>query len=169
MLEGLERRELVHADISSTNVFVPALNPPSIELIDVEDMYHPKFVEIEFKPDGSPGYQHPRNVGKGCWNRFGDRFAASILLAEMLAWHDPEVRARNADASLFAQEELCSLGFKFDLVRAAVARQSPTAARLFDRAWASNGLTDCPTLAEWKRAVDWRPRPHLPLLTPRST
>ena len=155
VLAGLERRKLVHADISSTNVFVARLKPvPDIQLIDVEDMYHPDFVDIPFPPDGSPGYQHPRNVGKSYWNPFGDRFAASVLLAEMLAWHDPAVRARKADVSLFAQEEMCRSGGKFDLVRGAVAAQSIVAAQLFEQAWRSSDLKGCPPLAQWKGALD---------------
>jgi hypothetical protein len=155
VLAGLEQRKLVHADISSSNVIIQGqFSDPCIELIDVEDMYHPSLkVDVPFPPDGSPGYSHPHNKGKGCRNAFGDRFAGAILLTEMLAWYDPKVRALVEDISLFTDEELGRPGAKYDVVSQAVARCSNQLAPLLDRAWKSSSLKECPTLQEWRNAV----------------
>jgi serine/threonine protein kinase len=155
VLSGLEQRKLVHADISSSNVIIQGrFSDPHIELIDVEDMYHPSLtVDMPFPPDGSPGYSHPRNKGKGCRNPYGDRFAGAILLTEMLTWHDSRVRDQVEDVSLFTDEELGGRSKKYDLVRGALARQSAELALLLDRAWHSNSLKECPTVGEWQAAV----------------
>jgi endogenous inhibitor of DNA gyrase (YacG/DUF329 family) len=154
ILAGLERHDLAHADLSAGNVIVTRLAPsPAIELIDVEDMFHPTFKTPTHVPDGTPGYGHPANRGKGCFNPYGDRFAGAILLVEMLTWHDPEIRASAADLSLFEQAELCQPTAKYRMVRNTVAMHSNSAAALLDRAWHSSGLSECPTLADWNKAL----------------
>lgn len=153
ILAGLEAELLVHADLSSSNVFVQLGSAPSIELIDVEDMYHPAFIDVSAPPDGTPGYAHPANAGKGCWNPYGDRFAGAILLTEMLTWHQKSIREASSADSLFSPEELCHPGAKFTAVHMALRAHSPTLARLFTRAWESAGLQDCPTMSEWHAAL----------------
>jgi serine/threonine protein kinase len=154
ILALLEARGLVHADISSSNVFVTnAESGPTVELIDVEDMYHDSFSPLPYIPDGSPGYAHPRNQGRGCRNRHGDRFAGAILLTEMLTWHDPAVRQSTADISVFEQVELCRSGPKYDLVRGVLQTHSDEVATLFERVWDSLGPSGCPRLAEWATAM----------------
>jgi hypothetical protein len=154
VLASLENEDLVHTDISSGNVIVTQLGAtPWVELIDVEDMFGPGFKTPQHVPDGTPGYAHPHNTGRGCWNRYGDRFAGAILLVEMLIWHDADVRAATGDGSLFEQDELCRHSDKFQLVRRVVRSHSDTAAALLDRVWTSDGLSDCPTLAQWDGAL----------------
>ncbi|WP_394613592.1 hypothetical protein JNUCC0626_27140 [Lentzea sp. JNUCC 0626] len=154
VLAALESDEYVHADISSSNVFVQNLDGwPRIELIDVEDMYHPAFVEVRSPPDGTAGYAHPKNVGLGCRNPYGDRFAGGVLLTEMVVWQHPELRAAAMSDSLFAPRELCRPGAKFDAVAAALDGQAPQLGALFRRLWWSSGLDTCPTLQEWKSAL----------------
>jgi len=155
ILAGLERRQLVHADISSSNVVIANLSGrPKIELIDVEDMYHPSLAyDVPFPPDGSPGYGHPRNKGNGCRNPYGDRFAGAILLAEMLAWRDPRIRGMVHDVSLFADSELGRNNAKYRHVRTVLASYSEAVAALFDRAWHSPSLKACPSMSQWKSAV----------------
>ena len=154
ILAGLETWQLAHADISSTNVFIANLGPrPAVELIDVEDMYHPSFIDVPHVPDGTDGYGHPGNTGKGCRNPFGDRFAGSVLLAEMLTWHQRAIREMAEEESLFAKAELCRQGEKYLAVRDALEAHSPSVAALFERAWTSRGLRGCPSLADWKSAM----------------
>jgi serine/threonine protein kinase len=154
ILAQMEARGLVHADISSSNVLVTnAASGPTVELIDVEDMYHESFGPLPYMPDGSPGYAHPRNQGRGCRNRFGDRFAGAILLTEMLTWHEPEVREATADISVFEPTELCHGGPKFTRVRAALQAHSARLATLLERAWDSPGPSSCPRLGEWAEAI----------------
>jgi hypothetical protein len=154
ILAGLEERQLVHADISSSNVFIDAVGQrPRIELIDVEDMFHPNFIDVPDPPDGTPGYRHPRNEGQGCRNPHGDRFAASILLAEMLTWHQSAIRTMADEESVFRQNELCRDTRKFTVMRDALTAHSKAAADLFEQAWRSYGLSGCPTLAQWRSAL----------------
>ena len=116
-------------------------------------MFHPEFKTPKDVPDGTAGYGHPRNAGKGCWNRNGDRFAGSILLVEMLTWHQQAVRDAAADVSLFEPDELCRPSVKYRQVRDAVAAHSSRAAELFTQAWESDGLSTCPSMADWQRAL----------------
>ena len=154
ILAGLEARRLVHADVSSTNVFIANAGPqPTVELIDVEDMYHPSFVDVPNVPDGTPGYIHPANQGLGCRTPAGDRFASAVLLAEMTVWHQTAVRASRSGDSFFDSRELCRPGPKYRLVREALAAHSPAAAALFAQAWNSDELTGCPKLANWRDAL----------------
>lgn len=154
LLATMEARGLVHADISSTNVLITAsVGGPAVELIDVEDMYHDSFGSLPYVPDGSPGYAHPGNRGRGCRNRYGDRFAAAILLTELLVWHDQVIRESAGDISVFDQGELGRDGSKHDRVRELLRRRSTQIAALFDRAWGSPGPSECPRLAEWGEAV----------------
>jgi hypothetical protein len=154
ILAGLEARQLVHADISSSNVFIGHLDQqPMIELVDVEDMYHPSFADVPHVPDGTDGYGHPANVGKGCRNPFGDRFAGSILLVEMLSWYLPEIRDVAEEESLFGRTELCRDGSKFSAARNALQVYSPAVVGLFEQAWRSNALSECPRLADWQAVL----------------
>lgn len=155
VLAALEDRGLAHADVSSTNLIITNTDAgPGIELIDVEDMYHESLGSLPYVPDGSPGYAHPRNQGRGCRNRFGDRFAGGILLAEMLVWPEPAVRACAADVSVFEPDELCHGGPKFTLVRDLLQARSAEVARLFERIWDSPGQSGCPRLTEWASAIE---------------
>jgi hypothetical protein len=108
---------------------------------------------LPYVPDGSPGYAHPGNAGRGCRNPAGDRFAACVLLAEMLTWHDPKIRRVAADSSLFEQAELCTRTKKHGLVMRALRAHSQDLADLFEQGWHSEGLEDCPTLADWFSAM----------------
>ena len=154
ILAGLEAEQLAHADISSSNVFIDNLGPqPVVELVDVEDMYHPSFIDVPHVPDGTDGYGHPFNVGRGCRNSYGDRFAGSILLTEMLSWYQPVIRAQAQEESLFTKNELCKNGHKFVAVRDALRAYSPSVAALFEQAWTSNGLSECPRLADWRAVL----------------
>jgi len=154
ILADLEARGLAHADVSSSNVVITnADNGSAVELIDVEDMYHDSFGSLPYVPDGSPGYAHPRNHGRGCRNRFGDRFAGGVLLTEMLVWADPAVRHSSADVSVFEPAELCHGGSKYAMVRQVLQALSKDVARLFERVWDSPGPSGCPRLSEWAATI----------------
>jgi hypothetical protein len=154
ILAELEACGLAHADVSSSNVVITNTESGSaVELIDVEDMYHDSFGPLPYVPDGSPGYAHPRNKGRGCRNRFGDRFAGGVLLTEMLVWADPAVRQSSADVSVFEPAELCHGGPKYGMVRQMLQALSKDVARLFERVWDSPGPQGCPRLSEWASAI----------------
>ena len=116
-------------------------------------MYHDSLGTLPYVPDGSPGYAHPRNQGRGCRNRFGDRFAGGVLLTEMLVWADPAVRQSSADVSVFEPGEMCHGGPKYGLVRQVLQALSKDVARLFERVWDSPGPSGCPRLSEWASVI----------------
>jgi hypothetical protein len=157
VLAGLEAAGLAHADISSTNVVIQTMAP--VQLIDVEDMYHERFGQVPHVPAGSPGYAHPRHVGESCRHPVGDRFAGAVLLAEMLTWPGTGGRRATADISVFEPAELGKRGPKFKRVHSGLAALSPALADLFEQAWSSPSLAECPPLAQWRIAIDALPAP----------
>jgi hypothetical protein len=158
VLAGLEAVGLAHADISSTNVIIQTA--PPVELIDVEDMYHERFGQVPHVPAGSPGYAHPRHEGESCRHLYGDRFAGAVLLAEMLTWPGTgSGRRATADISVFEQAEMGKRGPKFNRVHSGLATLSAALADLFDQAWSSPSLAECPPLAQWQAAIDALPAP----------
>lgn len=154
VLAGLEARGLAHADISSGNVFVLISAAPSVELIDVEEMYHEGFTAPSEMPAGTPGYNYPKSVKTGNWNAYGDRFAGAVLLAEMLTWHHPGIRAERDEYTYFHRDEMCRASLaRYDLMASALKSHSRTVADLFRQAWYSDGLQRCPSMNEWREAM----------------
>jgi hypothetical protein len=154
ILAGLEKQGLAHTDISGGNLIINNIGPrPAVELVGVEKIYHPSFIDIPSLVDGTPGYIYPGNKGKDFRNPYGDRFAGSILLTEMLVWHDEWIRASIDEGSLFGQEELCKESGKFRGVSRILRTDSPRAADLFTQAWESSSLSECPSLADWRSAL----------------
>ncbi|MGH9768841.1 MAG: protein kinase domain-containing protein [Blastocatellia bacterium] len=154
VLKGLEDRGLTHADISSNNVFVEPGLSPRLELIDVEDMYGKGFFHPEEAPAGTPGYNHPPSSEESYWNPYGDRFAGAVILAEMLTWHQPGIRSQSVENSYFHKNEMCNSNHpKYETMIAALREHSKEVAALFTRAWESMKLSDCPSLGEWRSAL----------------
>ena len=151
VLWELEAHHLAHCDIAGTNVFVRP-DGRSVELLDVENLYIPNSAAPHHRSHGSPGYQH-RNLGSdGQYRPDGDRFAGAILLAEILSWWDPRVRELTPEGadSLFQPHELQEVGLaRWERVRDAIWAICPPALQLFDRAWGSSDLSECPELGVW--------------------
>ncbi len=149
-LSHLEACGLAHTDLAGSNVLLlPHLE--GIEFIDLEGLYFPD-AKVPRAHDGTPGYQH-RHLGyQGQWRAEGDRFAGAILLTEMLSWWDARVRsyAPPGAESLFRPEELQEREPPlWEAVCAALRAVCPPALELFEQAWASHDLCDCPPLAAW--------------------
>jgi hypothetical protein len=154
VLAALEERGVAHCDLSAGNVVVdPAVG--SVALVDVEDVFTPLVSAPSAIPGGTPGYQH-RTSHAGMWRLDGDRFAGAVLLAEMLGWYDPAVRAAAAGESYFDADELQDPGSaRLTLLLAALRRHrnGEGLVVLLKRAWASVSLGECPMLAEWQLAI----------------
>jgi hypothetical protein len=151
VLWELEAHHLAHTDLASGNV-VLVDDLTRIELLDIENLYQPHTSAPRFLSRGTPGYQHRRLGRHGQWCPAGDRFAGAILLAEMLSWWDPMVRAATPAGaeSLFQPHDLQAVsGARWQAVRDAVWALCPQALALFDQAWASATLEECPELATW--------------------
>jgi hypothetical protein len=155
LLRSLESIHLAHSDIAGGNIFLsPDLQ--RIQLLDLEGLYTPGVPPPPFCSQGSPGYQH-RNPGpRGQWCPEGDRFAGAILLTEMLTWWNPRVRAHVADHAdtLFPPAELQMQSLSYlPEVRKTLWSILPDLLHLFDQAWSSSTLSECPELEQWSRIL----------------
>ena len=162
-LAAMEQRGVAHCDLSAPNLLLPALQSSAIsrqlsetagsnsaiELVDVEQAHGPDLSRPQTVPAGSAGYAH-RTASAGLWEPDADRFAGAILLAEMLGWCDPQVRAAAWGESFFDPAEMQQPGDRARRLTAALhARWSAPLAQLFTHAWDSPTLADCPTFGEW--------------------
>lgn len=155
VLWNLEAYHLAHTDIAGGNVMLsPAFN--QVELLDIEGLYIQGAPVPKLRSLGSPGYQHSRLDQRGQWRPDGDRFAGAILITEMLAWADPFVRAMTPDnaESLFQTRELQGQKTRrWERVRKALNEVCPPTLPLFERAWASRDLSECPDFSTWSLAL----------------
>lgn len=160
-LAVMELQGLAHCDLSGGNVLVVRTRG-SAALVDLEDMYAPRFEQPEKVPGGSPGYAH-RTAPAGMWGALADRFSAVVLLAEMLAWYDPEVRSSAWGECYFNPEEIQTPCPRLEVLRKALrARWGDPVVKAFDQAWGSEQLDTCPTLRAWAELLGVR----LPNVTP---
>jgi hypothetical protein len=171
LLSRMEQNGLAHCDLSGPNVLLPMLagqtadrrpqtayRPPSaVELVDVEGLYAPGLPRPEALPSGSSGYAH-RTAREGLWGPTADRFAGAVLLAEMLGWCDPQVVQAAWGESYFDPQEMQQDTPRYRTLMAALERRwGSNVARLFERAWRSDSLLDCPTFGEWLVALPEHP------------
>jgi hypothetical protein len=175
ILSRMEQNGIAHCDLSGPNVLLPMLaqptahrrpqtayRPPStVELVDVEGLYAPGLPRPEVLPSGSSGYAH-RTAREGLWGPTADRFAGAVLLAEMLGWGDETVREACYGETYFDPAEMPGQGGanppRYRTLIAALARHyGQPVADLFERAWTSETLADCPTFGEWLVALPEHP------------
>lgn len=157
VLASLEKRGYAHCDIAAANVIVNT-GTGQVNFIDVEDMFGPGLPQPGSFPQGTDGYQHKtsRANSKGQWRATGDRFAAAILLAEMLAWHSPDIRKAADEEHYFPVHELQDpSSANYQLMMSALTNISSKIARNFERAWHSNSLDECPSLSEWVNLLEF--------------
>lgn len=153
-LLNLEAFGASHGDLSSGNVLVHA-SRGEVSLVDVEGLFAPSFPPPQHTVLGTPGYNLVQSA-EGVCTPSADRFAAAVLLAEMLGWHDPRVRAASSTrGSYFAPEDVPSPAApRFALLRTVLAERSPKLAALFGNAWMSGRRGASPTARDWVEALD---------------
>ena len=154
VLASLEAHQLAHTDIAGSNVMLAA--HAKVELLDIEGLWMPGIQRPRWRNYGSPGYQHRRLSGNGQWQPEGDRFAGAILLAEMLVWCNPQIRmlVPQGSETLFRPDELQKgPSLKWQSVRQALWSMYPPALELFDQAWQSDKLKQCPPLSAWAKCL----------------
>jgi hypothetical protein len=169
VLEVLELRGLAHCDLSAPNVMLPLLaGGTGVELVDLEGLYAPGMTRPQELSSGSAGYAH-RQARGGLWGPEADRFAGAVLLAEMLGWCDPQVVQATWGESYFAPQEMQQDTPRYRTLVAALERRwGSNVARLFERAWRSDSLLDCPTFGEWMVALPLTPSPQPPSPLPQA-
>ncbi|WP_028533177.1 membrane protein [Paenibacillus sp. UNC217MF] len=154
---GMEQRGLAHCDLSAPNVMLPFFSEvkqsskaSSIELVDVEQLYSPKMDRPDVLFSGSPGYAAHRALLTGMWSAYADRFAGSILLAEMLGWSSQQIVDKAWGESYFDQREMQTSCERYEgLKHVLTERYGGKVSDLFSRAWESQDLSSCPTFGEW--------------------
>jgi len=130
--------------------------------VDLEGLYAPGMTRPQELSSGSAGYAHRQATG-GLWGPEADRFAGAVLLAEMLGWCDPQVVRAAWEESYFAPQEMQQDTPRYRTLVEAVERHwGSNVARLFERAWRSDSLLDCPTFGEWLVALPLTPSPQPP-------
>lgn len=151
VLFEIEQRGCAHTDIAGGNImYSPDFK--QVQLLDLEGFYLPDLPRPARVSRGSPGYQHRKPGRQGQWTYCGDRFAAAILLTEMLTWWYRPLREQTPDnaATLFLPEELQSPGSpRLKMVRDILQWWNPALVALFEQAWISPRLDDCPECMAW--------------------
>jgi serine/threonine protein kinase len=165
ILSTMEQNGLAHCDLSGPNLLVSG---EDVELVDVEDMYAPGLEKPVKLPGGSAGYGH-KTAAQGLWCAEADRFAGSVLLAEMLGWCDERVRRIAAGEQYFDVSELQSSCDRYNLLIAVLrSRYNIQIADLLTNAWHSETLAACPTLEAWQSILG-KPQPTSPSAVPVPT
>ncbi len=160
VLCGLEQQGLAHCDLSGPNVLLPELiQGPGIALVDVEDFYGPALQRPPYPSAGSFGYGH-KTAKQGLWYPEADRFAGAVLLGEMLGMCDGRIpshayqNAGEAAESYFDPAEMQQESERYALLMQVLReRWGAAVAGLFERAWQSDVLAECPTFGEWLVAL----------------
>jgi hypothetical protein len=175
-LTHMEERNLAHCDLSGQNLLLPALarvtahtkllgllspdlqrtfrggplsgHSDDVALVDMEGLYGPGLDHPRDIISGSAGYAH-KTVGQGVWAPEADRFAGAVLLVEMLGWHDERVRELAWGDSYFDVQEPQQFCERFRLLREVLRPYGSKLVGLFEQAWFSESLLQCPTFGEW--------------------
>lgn len=165
VLSLMEQRGLAHCDLSAPNILLPGLE--AVALVDVEQLFAPGLDKPEHLPGGSPGYAMKRHEGAQAWNKYADRFAGSVLLAEMLAWCEPRIREAAWGESYFDPEAMQEDAARAELMTETLRQlYGDEAAGLFEQAWHAEDVHLCPTFGDWlmvitKAAARIEPGPEL--------
>ena len=174
-LAQMEESGLAHCDLSASNIILCGMAekgselPVLLELVDVEQMYGPDLRRPETLPAGSLGYAH-REAKTGIWSASADRFAGTLLIAEMLAWCDLHVREAGWGESYFDPGEIQKNCERYQLLSVSLRESwGESVAQLLERAWTSDTISECPTFGDWLVALPPSVRgPHAPQTTPAA-
>lgn len=156
VLAGLEESGLAHCDISAANVIISGVTS-NAHLIDVEDLYVPGFPQPAVLPAGTDGYAH-KAVRSGRWDAVADRFSGAVLMCEMAAWFDPDIRHKADEEHYFAPDEMHQDGERYQLMKSVLVDLDERLGDLFDEMWFSDTLEDCPRLNDWQDVFEDLPR-----------
>jgi len=161
VMKQLELAGLAHTDIAPGNVMVD-LKSMDVQLLDLEDLYVPGSNAPQVQNTGSAGYRHPSaDSGKTTWCAEGDRYALAVMAAEMLLLANPALRAQVDDNGLFAGDRTSpSGGDRFAAALPYLQSVDAEFARLFEFAWWSPTLEDCPRASQFLEAIGKVPVPQ---------
>ncbi len=153
-MAALEREGYAHSDISQGNLIVEQKRL-DVQLLDLEDMYLPGAPAPAQDYKGSPGYRHRSgDQGATTWCQEGDRYASAVLAAEMLVLTDKKATNLATDTGYFighCQDPV--IGERYNHANELLKKIAPGFAKLFDRAWQSESLSDCPKISDLREAI----------------
>lgn len=157
----LEEQGLAHCDLAAENIVLPALAPgvtspasTDVALVDLEHMYGPGLAKPPLGLSAVATYASRQAVSDGGWAPDADRFAGALLIAEMLGWCDTRVGEQAAGSAYFEAADLQRDTERYRTLTGTLReRWGDAPARLLERAWRSETLSDCPTFAEWLGAL----------------
>ncbi len=170
VLGSMEMLGLAHCDLSGPNIILRPRGLSDdeedlVSLIDLEDMYAPELKQPKTVPAGSAGYAHAC-IKSGVWSADADRFAGSVLLANMLTWSDPSIMQAAFGEQYFAPDEMHLDCSRYQTLVGSLEKQwGKNMSELFSTAWYSKSLGDCPTFSDWADALSVD-IPDIPLLEP---
>jgi hypothetical protein len=154
VLATLEQQQVTHCSLSPEKVVVRC-HPEalSVELLGMEAVSSPHLEVHSGDLDAMPEYQHPATGAPG---PASDRFPGALLIAEILTWHDADIKKLfTYSESLFTAAELQDLhNPKFRALCGAIERHHSDLADLMRQAWTSPHPEDAPTLKSWLDALD---------------
>jgi hypothetical protein len=175
VLATLENQQLSHYDLGPHSVLVDwSANAPRTELLGVEHIYGahlpvpyaPRVLEYRHRAEKAPGLA-------------SHRFPGALLIAEILSWHDDEIKKIFQDAesndSLFTVDELQDVqNPKFCALLTALRNHHSDLAALLETAWTSATPEQAPTMQLWVETLErvsrtkieyaWMPPPPAPQL-----
>jgi len=152
-LYGLEERDIAHCDLSGGN-FIFSPDYSQVELVDIEELFGIGLQTPDPLPAGTSGYSPMWVKKNGLWEAAGDRFAAGILLSEILGWQFDEVRAQSSNGdSFFADGEFGNETKRYELLKERLGQLHSELARLLETAWRATNTEECPRISEWKKII----------------
>ena len=84
--------------------------------------------------------------------------ALASIWPVMLGWAHPDIREKAWAESYFAPDELQRGSERYKLLFDVLQIYDPSFAELFDAAWQSSALEECPSLKDWYDVMDVLPR-----------
>jgi len=154
VINGLSSKSIAHCDLCPNNTILD--EDDKVYLIDLENYYHDTFPPPPWGcPAGQLGYRHKTidSLTNKQYNPFADVFAGALLISEMLTWHDPRVRNISLNEMLFEQSELQTKSDAYQVVKQVLRETSRECETLFEVAWFSKKLDECPSASEWISAL----------------
>ncbi|WKZ39305.1 MAG: COR domain-containing protein [Anaerolineales bacterium] len=151
---SLEEHGIAHCDLSAPNVIVDT-KTGDVSLVDFDNIFGSLLPEPISAPRGSEGYGHKSLRQRGDWSIYTDRFAAAILLIEMLTFHDDRIRYVAGEEHYFSDNDLQNQSTnRYRLVIQVLKEQGELyACQLLEQAWRSESLKECPSICEWVEAL----------------